>query len=74
MKTYNDCANLTSFEFWSGAKDHEFTYSELQEIEIQIEEIYPEGINETTLNDLFCFEEETLCEWIGVDYQEYLER
>ncbi len=66
--------NLTGFEFWSGAKDHEFTYSELQEIENVLEELYYEGMTETQINDLFWFEEESLCEWIGLDYDEYLER
>lgn len=67
--------NLTSFEFWSGAKDHSFTYSELQEIENQLEDIFHDGCSETDINDLFWFEEETLCEWIGVDYNEdYLNR
>lgn len=67
--------NLTTFEFWSGAKDHKFTYNELQEIESQLEDIYPDGMTETEVNDLFWFEDETLCEWIGLDYENgYLER
>lgn len=67
--------NLTSFEFWSGAKDHSFTYSELQEIEYQLEDLYEHGSAETQINDLFWFEEETLCEWVGIDYNEdYLNR
>lgn len=66
--------SLTNFEFWSGAKDHEFTYSELKELEFHIEELYPDGIDETQVNDLFWFEEEFLCECLGVDYNEYLER
>lgn len=66
--------NLTSFEFWSGAKDHNFTYSELNEIEPQLEELLSEP-TETTINDLFWFEEEFLCECIGVNYEnDYLNR
>jgi hypothetical protein len=66
---------LTNFDFWSGAKDHSFTYTELNEIESQLEELYPDGCEETHINDLFWFEEEFLCECIGVDFNEdYLNR
>lgn len=67
--------NLTSFDFWSGAKNHEFTRSELEQIENSLEDLYPDGMEETEVNDLFWFEEEFLCELIGVDYEEdYLNR
>ncbi len=66
--------DLTDFNFWSGAKDHSFTYNELKDIEDQLEEIYPDGMTETDVNDLFWFEDESLCEWLGLDYEEYLER
>ncbi len=66
--------DLTDFNFWSGAKDHSFTYNELKDIEDQLEEIYPDGMTETDVNDLFLFEDESLCEWLGLDYEEYLER
>ena len=66
--------NLTNFEFWSGAKQHKFTYNELKELEYILEELYPEGCTETHINDLFYFEDETLCDWIGLNYDEYLNR
>ena len=66
--------DLTDFNFWSGAKDHSFTYNELKDIEDQLEEIYPDGMTETDVNDLFLFEDESLCEWLSLDYEEYLER
>ena len=66
---------LTNFNFWSGAKDHAFTYSELKEIEVQLVYLYPDGCEETEINDLFWFEEEFLCECIGVDFNDdYLNR
>jgi hypothetical protein len=74
MKISKELA-LTNFDFWSGAKDHSFTYSELKEIEVQLEDLYPDGCEETEINDLFWFEEEFLCECIGVDFNEdYLNR
>ena len=67
--------NLTTFNFWSGAKDHSFTYSELKEIEQLLEDIFPDGATETQINDLFWFEEETLCEWMQINFEvDYLNR
>lgn len=66
--------NLQNFDFWSGAKEHDFTYSELIEIESQLDDLYPDGCEETQINDLFWSEEEFLCECLGLDYDEYLER
>lgn len=67
--------NLTEFEFWSGAKQHSFTYDELKELEYTIEDLYfDKKPTETEINDLFWFEEEYLCECIGLDFEEYLYR
>jgi len=66
--------NLTNFDFWSGAKDHDFTHDELNNIEFSLEELYPEGLTETEINDLFWFESEFLCECIGLNYDSYLNR
>jgi hypothetical protein len=68
--------DLTEFEFWSGAKEHNFTYSELKELTYVVEELYSDTLpTETEINDLFWFEEETLCEWLGMDFEEeYLNR
>ena len=74
MRTINENARLTSFEFWSGAKQNKFTYNELNQIESVFEDLYPEGMTETEINDLFWFEDEFLCECIGLDYDEYLKR
>lgn len=65
---------LTLFPFWSGAAQHEFTYDELELIEDQLEMLYPDGMTETQINDLFWFEEEFLCGCIGLDIDEYNER
>ena len=68
--------SLSDFEFWSGAEDFaaKLTDAELASIEPIIEELYPEGIGKTELNDLFWFEPETICEWIGLNYDEVMER
>jgi hypothetical protein len=66
--------NLVNFNFWQGAKNHSFSYDELREIEYQLEDIYQYGMDETHINDLFWFDEEFLCELIGLKYKKYLKR
>ena len=58
---------LCHFEFWAGAIDRVKHLSEeqLDTIEEILSEIYPDGIDETTLNDLFWFDEDTIAEWLG---------
>ena len=53
MKIYRE-TTLTDFEFWSGAKcrAEKLTSSELEQITEILEELYPDGIDETTINDL----------------------
>lgn len=72
---YTKELNLVKFEFWSGAKQHEFTHNELKKLEYILEDLYHEKPpTETDINDLFWFEEETLCEWLNLNYNEYLNR
>ena len=67
--------NLTDFDFWSGAKQHEFSYTELECLQDCIAELYPNHPpTETDINDLFWFEEKFLCECIGLDFEEYENR
>lgn len=66
MKLYKE-ESLSSFEFWSGAKDRaeKLTSKELDQIESMLEDFYPDGMDETELNDLFWFDFETVLGWIG---------
>jgi|BioPla2DNA2_1021312.scaffolds.fasta_scaffold99530_1 hypothetical protein len=66
MKIHSE-KSLSDFEFWSGGKDRaeKLTSEELDQIELTLEELYPDGIDETELNDLFWFDFETVLEWIG---------
>lgn len=75
MKVYKECS-LTDFEPWSGGADRfrVFTYEQLEAIEQELEMLYPDGMDETEINDLFWFEEDTLAEWLGFDDFEALER
>tara|TARA_R110000851_G_scaffold42020_2_gene104858 strand:+ start:1377 stop:1598 length:222 start_codon:yes stop_codon:yes gene_type:complete len=63
--------NLLNFKFWSGAKDHNFSYSELSDIQNILEDVFFEGTTETKINDLFWFEVDFLCECIGLKVEDY---
>lgn len=68
---------LNDFEFWGGAKDRVkcLTYDELELIEEILEDIFPDGIDETQLNDIFWFEDDTIAEWLGYnDFDEIVNR
>ena len=71
MKIYKE-ESLRNFEFWSGAKENakEFTDEQLDQIETILEDMYPDGMDETQINDLFWFEPETLREWLGIEEEE----
>ena len=68
---------LNSFEAWSGAKDtldriqREGKCSLLEQI---LEDIYPNGMTETELNDLLWFEPETVYEWLGIRSEGQIEK
>lgn len=74
MKIYKD-DSLRNFDFWSGAiyTAEKLTCDELDTIENILEDIYPEGMDETSINDLFWFEDDTIAEWLGYDNWEALE-
>lgn len=76
MKLYKD-ESISSFEFWSGAKDTAkyLTDDELNTIESILEEQYPDGMSETELNDFFWFEDDTIAEWLGYeDFEDIMNR
>ena len=68
--------DLNSFEAWSGAKD---TLDRIQregkcaELENVLEELYPDGMTETELNDLLWFDSESVYEWLGIRSEEQIE-
>ena len=72
MKIYTEL-DITRFEAWSGAVP---TYNriaeenKLDQLEQLLEELYPDGIEETQLNDLLWFESEWLLESLGISEEE----
>lgn len=71
MKIYSE-KSLRNFEFWSGAKENanELTSVQLDEVENILEDMYPDGMSETEINDLFWFEFDTIKEWLGITDKE----
>ena len=71
MKIYKE-DSLTNFEFWSGARANadQLTIKELEQVEGVLEELNEDGMDETSINDLFWFEFETVCDWLGLELDE----
>ena len=75
MKIYKE-ESLSNFEWWSGAKDtarridEELGERGWDELEAILEDAYPDGMDETELNDLLWFEPETVYEWLGIRDEE----
>lgn len=73
MKTFNDNMTLANFDAWSGAKDTKQAIIEAgkeDEFDNLIEELYPDGLSETQLNDILWFESEWLFETLGMTEEE----
>ena len=65
--------NLWDFEFWSGAKVNaeKLTKDEMESLENMLSDIFGGEIpTETQINDLFWFEFDSICEWLGLDPEE----
>ena len=76
MRIYEE-KSIIDFEFWDGAKDRlkYFTEADLEIIEYNLNELFLDGIDEVTLNDIFWFEEDFLAELVGYNsFYEIMER
>lgn len=75
MKIYKE-ESLRDFEWWGGAVATAERIWEKRgaegwdELEAILEGAYFDGIDETALNDLLCFEADTVYEWLGIDDEE----
>ena len=68
MKVYEDI-NLKDFESWSGATETKniiINEGKEQEFEELIEELFPNGVSATQLNDTLCFEDEWIYTCLGI--------
>ena len=67
MKIYQE-KSLSRFEFWGNAKNHAdgLTDSDFNTLEAVLENLYPDGINEVTLNDILAFDFDWVCEVLDI--------
>ena len=72
MITVKVAMNLKGFQFWSGAKPfaEKLTDDECEILEEIIDDSFPDGIDETTLNDMFWFEQDEIAEILGTTVEE----
>lgn len=69
--------SLKELEYWCGAKaiTDKLTDEEFDIIEQSLEELYPNGLTMTEINDLFWFDDDFICELIGYDnFDDFCER
>ena len=71
MKVYSE-KSLRNFKFWCGAKDNAetLTNEQLDMVESILEDAYPDGMDETQINDFFWFDFDTIREWLGIEEEE----
>ena len=70
MRVYNDNLTLVNFDAWSGAVETKETIineGRAEQFDNLIEELYPDGLTDTQLNDLLWFEEDWIFEMLGIE-------
>ena len=72
MKVFKE-VSISNFKAWSGAKDTQARIIECDkesEFDQLIEELYPDGIEDTHLNDILWFASEWVYEMLGITEEE----
>lgn len=67
--------NLKTFDAWSGAIDtleRIENAGKCEELESILENLYPDGMTETELNDLLWFEKDLLYEWLQMKSEDQI--
>ena len=65
--------SLKNFKAWSGAKDTLNKLIELDkcdDLEFILDDLYPDGLTETQLNDILWFDDEWIYETLGIETEE----
>lgn len=61
--------SLENFEAWSGGRDtldRIINEGKCNELENILEDLYPDGMTDTELNDLLWFDSDTVFEWLNI--------
>jgi len=72
MKVHSDLS-IRDFKAWSGAVDTKKRIIDeglCDEFDSLIEELYPDGLTDTQLNDILWFEEDWIFESLGISDEE----
>ena len=72
MKVYKEIG-IADFESWCGAtdtKDLIIKHNKAEEFDALIEELYPDGIDETQLNDILWFDGDWVLDSLGITEEE----
>jgi len=73
MRVTNSNISLENFNAWSGAvetKEAIINADKASDFENLIEELYPDGIEETQLNDLLWLDEDFIFESLGIETED----
>jgi len=73
MKVINNYLSLFDFDAWSGAVDTKNTIIEngkASDFECLIDELFPDGLTETELNDFLWFDDDFIFEQLNIDNDE----
>lgn len=73
MKVINETMSLRDFEAWSGAKGTQQTIineGKSDDFDNLIEELYPDGLTDTQLNNILWFEEDWIFEMLGIEVED----
>lgn len=73
MKVYKEIDSLDEIEFWGPAVTtiDELSDNDKEIVFDAIDECYPDGIDETKLNDILAYDDDWIRELLGYDYSEY---
>jgi len=69
MKLFSE-TKLVDFQTWAGATDTKniiIDNDKAEDFDYLIEEIYPDGLSETQLNDILWFDSEWVLEQLGIE-------
>ena len=73
MRTINENQTLRNFDAWSGAVDTKETIineGKEEDFEYLIDELFPDGLSDTQLNDILWFESDWIFENLGIEIEE----
>jgi hypothetical protein len=73
MRIINDNMGIADFEAWSGGKDTKETilqHGKGGEFDQMMDELYPDGLTDTQLNDILWHDSDWVLESLGIDESE----